>query len=152
MFIGLVLAALVMAGVSSAKAATTVRFESQFELAFDSSCGVGVLACGTGSVAGFGSASAITTSVSITPAPPCLAVTSNSTITFAGGTIAVRGDTLRCSPGEARMLLSKGTFTITGGTGDFAGASGGGMAHNVIPSPTVQPFIRSQLSGWLNLP
>ena len=96
-FIGfLVAVALLAAGASSAQATTTVRFEAQFSLAFDSSCGTGVFACGTGSVAQFGSASVITTAVSVSPAPPCLSVTSDSTITLAGGTLAVRVSTLRC--------------------------------------------------------
>ena len=148
----LVAVAPLAAGASSAQASTTVPFASQASLAFGSSCPVGVFACGTGSVAGFGKSLVITTAVSITPAPPCLSVTSDSTITLDGGTLAVRVSTLRCSPGEANLLLSKGSFTITGGTGDFAGASGGGEAVNSIPTPSVQPVIRSQLHGWLTLP
>lgn len=152
LFTGLLAAtALCVAGASPAQATTTIRFEATFSIS-GVGCGAGVVACGTGVVAQFGSASIVVTSQTTTPAPPCTSATVDATTTLAGGTIATTVEALRCSPGEAKLILSSGTFTITGGTGVFAGASGGGTIHSSVPRPGEPPFSRSELSGTLTLP
>lgn len=143
--------AVLAAGASPAQATTTIRFEATFSVS-GVGCGAGVIACGTGFVAQFGSASAIVTSQTTTPAPPCTSATVDATITLTGGTLTTTLSTLRCSPGEADAVLSSGSFAITGGTGVFAGASGGGTVHSSVPRPGEPPFSRTEFSGTLTLP
>jgi len=98
------------AGTGPAQATTTVQFRATF-----SEFPCGATFCGTGVVAQFGSASILFTTLIFTP--PCSQF--DATMTVAGGTLT---ETHGC-PSE--------TFTVTGGTGVFAGASGGGTVNCV---------------------
>ena len=141
----LVLAVLTI-GATSARAETTIPFEAQFQV---TTCDVG--GCGTGSVAQLGSAEVTITGIVLTPGTPCDGVTTEFLITLSGGTITLHLDGDACTPGSSGLFRVSGPFTITGGTGDFAGVSGGGTAHDVLPGSAAGLF-HSQLGGSLTLP
>ena len=145
-FIGLLAAAaLLVVGVGPAQA-ETVRFEATFD---ESACEIPFPAvCGTGVVAQFGSA----TLGGFPDFPACIALSLRSEviITVAGGTLTA------CQIGSAfasdgRRGVLSGPFTVTGGTGVFAGASGGGNHTCEIISLGSTSIIRCQYSGTLTL-
>ncbi len=133
-------------GVTSARAETTVPFQAQFQV---TACDGG--GCGTGSVAGLGSAELTISSITFTPGTPCERVTADFLITLSGGTITLHVDGDACTPGSSSLFRVDAPFTITGGTGAFAGASGGGTAHDVLPG-SAAGLNHAQLGGWLTLP
>lgn len=101
------------------------------------SCGTAFF-CGNGTVAGFGSASfVLNVTGAPTPSGRCEEVPATITVTLAGGagTLDVSGTGLVCFPGRSgdapgalrsfgNPFRATGTFTVTGGTGAFAGATG----------------------------
>ena len=139
-FIGLLAAAaLLVAGAGPAQATTTVPFEATW-----SKVGCNGL-CGTGFVAQFGSASIVSVITSFTPGSPCFSFTAVETITVVGGTLTLSevGSGCVLNATAATPTAFSWTFTFTGGTGVFAGASGGGTGFHVG---------RTHLSGTLTLP
>jgi hypothetical protein len=125
-------------------AATSASFQATFVDVY-SQCPTNpptLVFCGDGTVAGYDAASS-TVGLTAPPAPipgtDCLAISAVRTITLADGsgslTLAESG-TL-CPPSEAAGDNAAGspftvakTYTITGGTGVFAGASGSGSDVN----------------------
>ena len=61
-----------------------------------------------------------TSSVVVTPGPGCYPRTAESVWSTGAGTLTVQEEAQVCNSGIS------GTWTVTGGTGAFAGASGGG--------------------------
>jgi hypothetical protein len=102
----------------------------------------GAVFCATGTVEGFGSATFAINPTSFTPtSPSCADVTAAATITLADGSgwldLSAAGEL--CFPGNSGNAPGAlrsfgnpsrftGSFTIVGGIGVFAGASGGGTA------------------------
>ena len=121
------------AGAGPAQATTTVTFRATFS---EFLCGATF--CGTGVVAQFGSASILFTTLIFTP--PC---EFDATITVTGGTLK-----------ETHGCLGEkgGPFTVMGGTGVFAGASGGGTVNCVNFMPALAHDTRCVYKGTLTLP
>jgi hypothetical protein len=98
--------------------------------------------CATGTVAGYGEATLSGTVTGFTPVQGpfsfCALITSSNTITLAdGSTLAITASGINCFAGNSNnapgSLVSygnphsgTGTYTVTGGTGVFAGAAGSG--------------------------
>jgi hypothetical protein len=143
-------AAVLTVVAAPASASTTSSLEATFEHHY----GAGVAAppcasgsfCMTGTVAGYGGAANRTTIASITPivGTACVDFTLSGTITLAdaNNTLTYDGSGTVCpignsheTPGSAvsygNPYSLPGLFTIVGGTGVFAGASGSGnvIAH-----------------------
>jgi len=139
-----VICAAVLAVVAAPAWASTM---STFEATFQQHYGAGVAPlpcdvtfCSGGTVAGYGQASGATTITSVAPVPGtyCIEFTATSTITLAdGSTLSLDASGTRCpvggshdAPGHlisyGNPITTSGTFTITGGTGVFAGAGGSG--------------------------
>jgi hypothetical protein len=127
-----------------ASASTTSTFEATFQHHF----GAGVAPppcvsgsfCETGTVAGYGAATDRTTITSVKPiaGTDCVDFTVTGTITLAdGSTLTYQGSGTRCPVGNSHEAPGSivsygnpysitGAYTITGGTGVFADASGSG--------------------------
>jgi hypothetical protein len=130
-----------------AGAQTTQGFEAHFKNAQQRNappCPGGILDfCGTGSVSGFGPASYELQPSGLTPIPNsnCESVTAEVTITLAdqSGSFTADATATVCFPGNSQNdsrseksfgnpFTATASFVITGGTGVFAGATGGGTA------------------------
>jgi hypothetical protein len=148
-----------------ASASTTSTFQATFQRHFGAGvaplpCDVDI--CSTGTVAGYGEATVRTTITSITriPGTDCTYFTATSTITLTdGSTLTYEASATRCPVGNSHeapgSLVSygnpwsaTGTFTITGGTGVFAGASGSGTFIDYFAGD-VEVAV---LSGTITLP
>lgn len=145
-FVGLlVAAALVGVGAGEAQAGT-LHFNAAFSYEF---CDPSL--CGTGNVAQFGSASVVVTTNSFIPIPDslCAAIDSDAIITVADGTLTEHHSGLACaSSPSSRVLQTNEAFTVTGGDGVFADATGGGSVHcRITPRP-----ITCNYSGTITLP
>jgi hypothetical protein len=127
-----------------ASASTTSTLEATFQHHFGAGvapppCPAGYF-CETGTVAGYGEATDRVRVTDITPVPgtECFDFTTMGTITLAdGSTLTYEGTGTRCPIGNSHDAPGAyvsygnpynitGAFTITGGTGVFAGASGSG--------------------------
>lgn len=130
-----------------AEAQTTQSFEAHFKNALQRKappCPGGILDfCGTGSVSGFGPASYELRPSGLTPIPNsnCALVTAEVTVTLAdqSGSFTADATATVCFPGNSQNahrsegsfgnpFTATASFVITGGTGVFAGATGGGTA------------------------
>jgi hypothetical protein len=139
---------LLAAGTGPAQASTTLRFEATFsEFVSESLCGSDwPTFCGTGVVAQFDSASIFSTGPLPNPDCTALSLRRELTITVAGGTL--------------RLCQLLPVFTVIGGTGVFAGASGGGTASGTVqtrvPASCIEPLLLPTChivySGTLTLP
>ena len=126
-------AAVLAAGAGPGRATTTVEFRATF-----SEFPCGATFCGTGVVAQVGRASILFTTLIFTP--PC---EFNAMITVAGGTLT-----------ETHGCLGEkgGPFTVTGGTGVFTGARGGGTVNCPNFKPALARDTRCLYNGTLTLP
>ena len=141
----LLAAALVALAAAPAAPAQSTSFEARFQEFFGQSiphpCSAPFLVCGTGEVAGFGSATSTfeILTIDFDPATACGETTFRYTITLSSGagTVTLTGDGTVCFPGNSTFapgaMKSFGnpfqltfTWTVTGGTGVFAGATGSG--------------------------
>ena len=131
-----------------AVAAQIVSLEASFQEGFGRAvahpCSPPAFLCGTGEVAGFGAATSTFAILSFTnfdPETSCADATIRYTITLTSGagTLVLTETAVVCFPGKSTLapgsLKSFGnpftltaTWTVTGGTGVFAGASGSGAA------------------------
>jgi hypothetical protein len=130
-----------------AAAQTTQSFEAHFKNVQQrngSPCPGGILDfCGTGTVSGFGPASYELQPSGLTPIPDtqCSLVTAEVTITLVdqSGSLTADATATVCFPGNSQNgnrsensfgnpFTATGSFVITGGTGVFTGATGGGTA------------------------
>jgi hypothetical protein len=132
--------ALSLAFVATA-GASTANFQATFvQIYSNSSCHFPTVFCGSGTVAGFGSATSTSLLTSIAPIPgtDCRALTAIRTITLDDGdgslTLAESGTI--CPPNANAntdagdpFIVDK-TYTVTGGTGVFTGAIGTGSDIN----------------------
>jgi hypothetical protein len=132
-----------VAGSASAGAAATTSFRAEFH---DSPCPVG--ACGKGVVHGFGTATTTLVFTGAAPGPgdDCVTATAERNVVLDRD-----GSVLRLTlVGTICRQKVEGTFAIVGGTGAFAGASGGGTVRGVairgVPSDSVH------FTGTLVLP
>jgi hypothetical protein len=162
---GVLCAGLLAVVAAPASASTTSSFQATFQRHFGA--GVAPLPCdadicGTGTVAGYGAA---TETVYITSyrrilGTDCFEATATATITLSdGSTLTYQASATRCpignsgdAPGSAvsygNPWSAIGTFTITGGTGVFADASGGGTALDYFAGDVEV----AELSGTITLP
>jgi hypothetical protein len=119
--------------------ATTQEFKAQFHDTPSSDCPQGVDTCGHGLVKGYGTAATTLTFTSFAPGPGlgCVTATGERVVTLNrdGSTLVLSLTGTICGQAVA------GTFTISGGTGVFSGAVGGGTISGVairgIPSDAV---------------
>jgi hypothetical protein len=72
-----------------------------------------------------------TLGIDFTPAP-CVDIDETAVFTFDTGTITTASTHRNCQATIRPGPWADATFTITGGTGTFAGATGGGNEHNSI--------------------
>ena len=163
--LGLVLALAALV-VPTASAATTSSFSVTFKEFFGRSAPhpCAAFLCGEGVVSGYGPATStlqITSFSNFDPATACGDTTLLRTITFANGTLTLSESGTVCFPGQSFFTpgASSGhsygnparistTWTVTGGTGAFAGASGSGTDDN----RNAGDGGRSELRGTLTLP
>jgi hypothetical protein len=130
-----------------AEAQTAQGFEAHFKNVQQRKappCPGGILDfCGSGTVSGFGPASYELQPSGLTPIPDsnCALVTAEATVTVAdqSGSLTADATATVCFPGNSQgapgslksfgnPFTATGSFVITGGTGVFAGATGGGTA------------------------
>lgn len=130
----------------SASAQSTQDFKADFS---EQGACPGVDLCGKGVVHGFGTATTtlVFTSFVLGPGANCASASADRTQTLDsdGSTLLITASGTVCGS------KIDGTFTIVGGTGAFAGASGGGT----IWGSTTSPKIVSQavhLRGTITLP
>jgi hypothetical protein len=140
-------ALLALCAVSTA-AAQTVSLEASFHERFGRAvahpCSPPAFLCGSGAVEGFGPATSTFEILSFTnldPETACADTIIRYTITLSsGGTLVLTETGVVCFPGNSTFApgASKSfgnpfrltaTWTVTGGTGVFAGASGSGSAE-----------------------
>ncbi len=140
-----ILAALV-AAAAPAGAATTETFRAELHEA--DVCAPGIDLCGKGVVHGFGTATTTLAFTSFAPGPgeTCVTGTADRAIVLESD-----GSTLQLE--IAGMICRQkidGSYEVVGGTGGFAGASGGGTVRGIaipgVPGGTVH------LVGTLVLP
>jgi hypothetical protein len=126
-----------------ASAATTQNFQATFVDIY-SQCPTHpptLVFCGDGTVAGLGQASStasLTGPLVPIPGTDCVALTAVRTITLAGGdSLTLTESGTKCPPSESAGQNAQGDpytvakmFTIAGGTGIFAGATGSGTDVN----------------------
>ena len=165
---GVVLALAVAAPAPAATSAFGASFQEFFGRAKAHPCVAAptVFTCGVGTVAGYGAATStfeVLSFADFDPATACGTATARRTITLAGGTgslvLAEQGSV--CFPGKSfftpgaanghsygNPALLDLTWTVTGGTGVFAGATGSGTDsfRNAGDSG------HSDLAGTLTLP
>jgi hypothetical protein len=141
----LLAAALLALAAAPAVPAQSTSFEARFQEFFGRSkahpCAPPFFLCGTGDVAGFGPATSTfeILTFDFNPETACGDTTIRYTITLSSGTgtLTLLGDGTVCFPGNSTFapgaMKSFGnpfrltfTWTVTGGTGVFAGASGSG--------------------------
>ncbi len=141
---GVLCAGLLAVVAAPASASTTSSFQATFQRHFGAGvapppCPTGYR-CETGTVAGYGDATHQFQLTSVTPIPgsECIDFTVTGTITLADdSTLTYEGSGTRCPVGNSHDAPGSqvsygnpysitGAFTITGGTGVFAGASGSG--------------------------
>ena len=141
-----VLAALVAAAAPAGGAATTEPFRAELHEA--DVCGPGIDLCGSGVVHGFGTATTTLAFTSFAPGPgeTCVTGTADRAIVLDRD-----GSTLQLEiAGTICRQKIDGTYEVVGGTGAFAGASGGGTVRGIaipgVPGGTVH------LVGTLTLP
>jgi hypothetical protein len=138
--------AIVLGLAAQTAAAQTIAFEAQFkgtQTAKRPNCPSILFFCGSGTVSGFGAAEyVLVPTAAPVPLPNgCSSVDAQATVTLRDGsgslTLAIDGTV--CFPGNSQEapgalksfgnpFTATGTFTISGGTGVFAGATGSGNA------------------------
>jgi hypothetical protein len=163
----LLAAALLALAAVPAAAAQTVSLEASFQEGFGRAvahpCSPTAFACGRGEVEGFGAATSTFEILSFTnldPETSCADATIRYTITLTSGagTLVLTETGVVCFPGKSTLapgsLKSFGnpsrltaTWTVTGGTGVFAGASGSGSSTTHFAGDGGQ----STLSGTITL-
>jgi hypothetical protein len=147
----------------AARAETTVAFQAKFKESFGiaASKPCDHFVCGTGTVVGFGEATAFFDLTSFTPpieGTNCGLFTGDQTITLVGdgstllleisGTVCFPGNTFEASMGNGDPLRGEATFTIKLGTGVFDGATGGGTNESMGAGDQAHDTF----SGTLTLP
>ena len=132
-----VLAALVAVAAPAGGAATTEPFRAELHEA--DVCGPGIDLCGTGVVHSFGTATTTLAFTSFAPGPgeTCVTGTADRAIVLDRD-----GSTLQLEiAGTICRQKIDGTYEVVGGTGAFAGASGGGTVRGIaipgVPGGTV---------------
>jgi hypothetical protein len=140
------LAALAIALPASAE--STQVFRAEFR-DVETGCPTGVDLCGKGVIQGFGTVTTTLTLTSFAPGPGanCVTATADRVVTLdSDGTSTL----LLAVAGTICGHTAEATFTITSGTGVFAGATGGGTLSGVIlPDPQGDAV---QYLGTITLP
>jgi hypothetical protein len=146
-------------GFATAASAGTANFEATFAQIYSAStCRFPTVFCGSGTVAGFGSATSTVLLTSIAPVPgsDCRALTAVRTISLdnGSGSLSLAETGTICPPNPAAsgaqgnpFTVDK-NFTIAGGTGVFAGAAGSGTDINRSAGNSQV----SEISGTLTQP
>ena len=153
-----------VSSASEALAQTTLSFEAEFKESFGRAASKPCehFLCGRGTTAGFGAATSTLDIVSFEPIEEtnCADITLARVITLAdGSTLTLDEDGVVCFPGKSFLAPGsqqsfgnpgtfEGTYTITDGTGVFAGASGTGSTTFTAAGDAGH----SVLSGSLTLP
>jgi hypothetical protein len=134
------LAALAMQIVFVASvAATTTSFQGVFRETF----GRSAAPSGVGRVAGIGPGTEQFAPLATSSAGDCSREPGVTTLTFDSGVLYLLEDNILCTPGDSAAttgasvsygnpVLWSGTYTITGGTGAFEGASGVGSTSGSL--------------------
>jgi hypothetical protein len=139
---------------ATAGAATTQSFHATFhDVAFQNSCSPPIVFCGSGVVGGYGRATTVVRVTSIVPiaGTSCMAVAGTREITLeeGTGTLASSFSGVRCPLGEGgHAFRIQFSYTIAGGSGVFAGATGSGTGINTTAG-NVQVV---SLAGTITLP
>ena len=147
--------ALLVALVTPAFASTTSPFVGTFRETF----GRGNAPSGVGSLAGMGLATESFLVTDSTPDDGCFLDGGITTISFADGDVVLREDNRLCTPGASGQAPGSqvsygnpvtwtGTYTITGGTGAYAGATGAGTAAGQLAGD----IIVIRYNGTITLP
>jgi hypothetical protein len=130
------LLALPLVLAATAGAVTTQPFHGTFhDVAFQNSCSPPIVFCGSGVVSGYGPATTVVRVTSIVPiaGSDCAAVAGTREITLEDGTgtLVSSFSGIRCPLGEGgHAFRIRFDYTITGGYGVFAGATGSGTGIN----------------------
>ncbi len=128
-------------GLSTAASAGTANFDAIFTQIYSTStCQFPTVFCGSGNVAGVGPATSTVLLTSIAPIPgsDCRTLTAVRTITLdnGAGSLTLAENGTLCPPNAAASGAQGSPFTVAksytlaGGTGVFAGATGGGTDIN----------------------
>jgi hypothetical protein len=151
--------------VAAPASADPIPFQANFQEFFGKSAAhpcQGAFACGTGTVAGFGEATSTLNVLDFSgfdPETGCATATAERVITLEdGSTLTLRETQTVCTPGRSTFapgaLRSFGnpvfltsTFTVVGGTGVFAGATGSGTTTMRLAGESGH----SRLSGTLDV-
>jgi hypothetical protein len=153
-------------GAAPAAAVQTVSFEARFQEFFGRSvphpCAPPAFFCGIGEVEGFGTATSTfeILSFDFDPETSCAETTFRYTIMLSSGagTLVLTENGLVCFPGNSTLAPGAqksfgnpfrltATWTVTGGTGVFAGASGNGSSE----TKTAGESGHTALSGTITL-
>jgi hypothetical protein len=139
---------------ATAGAGTPQAFHATFhDVAFQNSCSPPIVFCGSGVVSGYGQATTVVRVTSIVPisGSACMAVAGTREITLEDGTgtLVASFSGVRCPLGEGgHAFRIEFSYTITGGSGVFAGATGSGTGINTTAG-NVQVV---SLAGTITLP
>jgi hypothetical protein len=121
--------------------ASTTNFQATFvQIYSTSTCHFPTVFCGSGTIAGYGAATSASLLTSIAPIPgtDCRSLTAVRTITLddGSGSLALAESGTVCPPDANANTATGGaftvdkTYTVTSGTGVFAGATGSGSDIN----------------------
>ena len=140
------LTALVAATAPATGAASTDSFRAEFHEA--GLCPPGVDICGDGVVHGFGQAATTLTFTSLAPGPgdDCVSGTADRDIVLDADGSRLH---LEISGTICKQKIA-GTYEVGGGTGVFAGATGGGVVRGIAIRGT--PSSNVHVVGTLTLP
>jgi hypothetical protein len=142
--------AITMLGFAAPSMARTASFDANFKEGFEGAapskpCPTGGIdPCGVGRIKGIGVATERFELGPVVEGNPCSAFTGTTTMTLPdGSTLVIAEVDTECTPGNStntpgselhafgNPVIGKGTWTVTSGTGVFAGATGAGTTSYV---------------------
>jgi len=142
--------------VASSQASATGTQQLRLELHDNLVCPVGFNLCGKGELKGFGTVTTTLTFTGFGPGPGnCTALTGERVVTLDsdGSTLRLSLVGVLCPQGNSLNApgVGSGTYTVAGGTGQFAGATGTGVL-DVQATGVPLPSDTAHYTGTLILP